>query len=177
MSILVEYDVITNRVKSVGQAPDPSEFAGRSDVLYFTDRTPVHEDAIRLLAAANPVKYLKVVNGSVDVMTAQEKAAVDAEIEAERIANLREAASEIIDASTPEGAIQRAILLEQLEDRNTRIADQFNALLTWLGAQTTLTNRAQLSGFAMVKPTIDQVKTAVKNRISGGFVDTSARPQ
>lgn len=38
---------------------------------------------------------------------------------------------------------------EVLLDYANRIGSQHNALLTWLGNQTTLTNRGQLSGFAL----------------------------
>lgn len=170
VAIIAGIDRVAGFISSV----DPSIFAGRQDILVFDDRTNPTEQAMKDLVAVVPTKYLKVVGAALVEMDQAEKDAIDSEIEAQRIADLRASASAIIDASTPEGAIQRAILLEQLEDRNTRIADQFNALLTWLGAQTSLTNRAQLTGFAMVKPTIDQVKTAVKDRVSGGFVDSGA---
>jgi hypothetical protein len=84
---------------------------------------------------------------------------------------LRAAAVGLLSGASPLTELQRATFLTLLDQLNT-IATQHNNLLTWLGTQTTLAQRAQLSGFALTAGvTPAQAKAAVVSKINDGSAD------
>lgn len=94
---------------------------------------------------------------------------------AERAAKARDIARStaisLLADSTANYKLLRAALLVATKRANT-IAQKYNDLLTWLGSQTTLSNRNALNGFALsANVTVAQAKTAVENEINGGDSD------
>lgn len=66
---------------------------------------------------------------------------------------------------------KRAIVLALVDYLNV-IGTKHNALLTWLGTQANLTQKAQLAGFALpddIQPT--QAKAAIEDKIAAGGED------
>lgn len=87
------------------------------------------------------------------------------------LAAIRVMGKALLDSQSQVGALLRATLLELLDDRNTRIAANHNALLTWLSGQGTLTNRTQLTGFVIATPNITAVRDAIKGRLDAAQAD------
>lgn len=84
---------------------------------------------------------------------------------------LRRKAKEALDSQAAEqNALLRAVVLELLDYANADRAN-LNTLLTWLGGQTTLTNRGQLSAMGSVEATPAQAKDAIKARLAAGEAD------
>ena len=84
---------------------------------------------------------------------------------------LRRLAKLALDASESNSAILRAVVLELLDHLNSQLA-KYNDLLAWLGTQTVLINRAQLNDFAALLPTYAQARSAIKQRVTDGEVDS-----
>jgi hypothetical protein len=86
-------------------------------------------------------------------------------------AKLRTAALAMLADQNASDKALRALGLVLIDYANT-IGTKHNALLTWLGAETTLTNRAALTGFQL--PTnlaISDLKTAITTHINAGDAD------
>jgi hypothetical protein len=176
MSIYVIFDPATNKVTGIRESVDPSVFAGRIwvDVLEFLDTTTPTENQIREIVNANPAKYLKVdkARNAVDVMTAEEKQAVDtAEATAYRDL-MREAAKETFDSDAPDGKILKAVVL--------LLIDELNDLRTWVRdfkTQTAAaTSLANLQSRVASLPTLNdrtsaQARTAIRAKIDAGAAD------
>jgi hypothetical protein len=84
----------------------------------------------------------------------------------------RRLAQEALDRSGVElEVLIRAVVIELLGHINTQLAQKHNDLLVWLGTQTALVNRNQLTNFQATQPTPAQARTAIKNRVSTGQAD------
>lgn len=84
---------------------------------------------------------------------------------------LRHQAAAVLDELQATGSMAlRAIVIESLVYANAQRA-AFNALLTWLGGQGTLSQRAQLAGMALVEASPAQAKAAIAARIAAGKAD------
>ena len=81
-----------------------------------------------------------------------------------------QAQTKLDDAKDDVLLLIRAVVLELLGYANAHRA-QHNALLTWLGGQAQLTQRAQLTGMQTPQATPAQARTAIKNRIQAGEAD------
>lgn len=93
-----------------------------------------------------------------------------AQEDAYQLGRLRTQAGSAITAREPHAMLTRAVLAALLDRLNT-MAGQHDALLAWLGTQTTLTQRAQLAGFSLGQVTVIQARAAVASKISGGGAD------
>lgn len=80
---------------------------------------------------------------------------------------LRTAAQAAFDGIDETRAIIRAAVIE-MNARANRQATDFNTLLAWLGTQTTLVNRAQLTALQQGTATPAQAIAAIKARLANG---------
>lgn len=87
--------------------------------------------------------------------------------------DLRNQVLERLDESQQqERMIDRALALTLL-DMYLEIRVQHNALLTYLGNQTGLTQRNQIPGFALPEITTAQLRTRIRNKITAGNADNA----
>lgn len=82
----------------------------------------------------------------------------------------RQQAVAMLTSPQAEMKLLRALLLQTVEDRNALIS-QYNALLGWLGAQTTLQNRAALNGLSVAQTTPAATRAALTAKINNGAAD------
>ena len=122
---------------------------------------------------AQPMRYWKVVSGSVVLMTAGEQNTVDAAITTANTLAVRAAAKAMLDGFLSSSLFQRAVA--------DIIKDEINSLRGWVvsfKAQVALaTNLANLQTRVAGLPdmpdrTLAQLKTAIKNRVDDGTVDS-----
>lgn len=84
---------------------------------------------------------------------------------------LRRKAKEALASQEKEqNAMVRAVVLELLNYANAE-RNKFNLLLQWLGTQTTLANRGQLTALELIEATPQQAKQAISDRITAGEAD------
>lgn len=139
----------------------PEDYSGRNDVVIDPDVRQV---------AGLPLKYWKLVNGSVEAMTAQEQAAVDA---AEAAANLQAAQSGGISLIDNLDGISLRAIASILIDENNILRQRDRDRATDVAAATSLANLQTrwAARAALNDRTLDQAKTAYKNAIQSGSVD------
>lgn len=93
-----------------------------------------------------------------------------AQASAAQTAALRGSALIDFEGKVRYSVVMRALALVLIEHFNV-VAAQHNALLSWLGGQTTLANRAALNGFTLAAHTPAQVLQAVQDEINSGSAD------
>lgn len=94
-----------------------------------------------------------------------------AETDGDLLVKLRLRAAQAIDELKAENSVGlRAIIIELLEYANAERV-KFNSLLQYLGGQTSLTQRGQLTAMQLPIATRAEAKTAIKNRIQNGQAD------
>lgn len=175
MAIGIIYDN-NNKVIETNLNADSLEWGARPNSLVFHDGNSTEDtrNTITALIKNTPIKYLKKVGNDIFEMTHEEKDAQDAAdlaaVTAELEKEMRMNSQILADAKTAELAILRAMLIEILNYVNQERTN-FNSLLTWLGAQGGLTNRAQLTNGVLSIATASQAFTAIKARLANGEAD------
>lgn len=161
-----------NRLKEFITSVDPSAWQARPDVLIFDDRSNPTEQQIKTLLNTVPIIYVKVNGLALEEMTVQEKSSVDAEIAAKVLADQRLGAMNILNSPESQSKAIRAFA--------DIVKDEVNIVRQWMmsykaevAAATSLTNlQTRVAGLPNLSDrTLDQLKTAIINRISSGSVD------
>lgn len=163
MALLVFYDSGTNRVTNVLVSASSPDYAGQ---------TFIENPNLSALSGIAQV-YWKHLSGSFVEMNQAEKDVVNAEIAAAIIAAMHSGGKIILDAASDSGIIQRAV---------ADIArDEINILRQWLASfkieVAAATNLADLKTRVATLPatpdrTLAQLRTAIKNRIDSGSIDS-----
>ena len=74
------------------------------------------------------------------------------------------------DADEASATLLRAAIIELLENDN-RLVRKYNQMLNWLGSQTSLGDRGQLTGFQGIEGTAADAKQQIKDRIDASEAD------
>jgi hypothetical protein len=166
MSDMVQYSIATtpNPVTEYRQSINTPDFEGLPNTLINPNLSAV---------VGNPIKYWKHVAGAIQLMTQGERDAVDASIAAALLLARRTGGKDYIDSVEALGIILRAVA--------DITKDELNILRQWLAAfkveVAAASNLADLKTRVATLPatadrTLAQLKTAIKNKIDGGTLDS-----
>jgi hypothetical protein len=166
MALIVVFDPNStpNKVLSVHPSASSPDSAGRSDFLVNPDLSGV---------LGSPQKYWKHVAGVLEVMTAGEQAAVDAAIAQATVDTMRTGGKNLLDAAEADGVLLRAFA--------DIIKDEINILRQWtvsfkaeVAAATNLANlQSRVATLSTLNDrTLSQLRTAIKNKIDSGSIDS-----
>lgn len=166
MADIVRYSTSStpNPITEYRQSVNTPEFEGQANVLVNPNLSAV---------AGQPVKYWKHVAGAIQLMTQGERDAVDAALASAALSAARVSAKDQII-----GTIPLPILLRALADI---LKDEINILRGW-----TVSFKAEVAASASLADlktrvatlstlddrTLAQLKTAIRNRIDSGDVDS-----
>lgn len=179
MAIIIKYstDSTPNTITNFDLSGDGPSNIGLPNTLVFDDSSEAlllkHHAFTALVNTGLPMKYMKHVSGNVVEMTAGEKSAVDTAETAAITAQIRSDAKAFLIGFVSSSLFQRAVAdiikdeinILRKRDRDRAIdvagAGTLAALKTAWAARADLTDR-----------TLDQLKTAINNRVDDGTVDT-----
>lgn len=173
MAIGLKHDG-NGKVLELRDSVDGAIYPTQPNAVVWHDGNSTNEKRASLLALLNvPLKYLKWVANDVSEMSQGEKDAVDAADAAAAITATRTGAKNSLTGFNSASLVERAIL--------DIIKDEFNIVRKWTRDFKTevaaATNLANLQTRVATLPTLNdrtlyQIKTAIKNRVDDGTVDS-----
>ena len=165
MAEVIQYSsTLPNPVTGYFKSVNTPDYLGQPNTLI----NPVIDGSV----AGQPIKYWKVVNSVVVLMTQGERDAVDAALAAANLASQRARAKGIFDSTASDGKVLKAIVL--------LLIDELNDLRGWLvdfkaevAAASNLADlKTRVAGLPnMTDRTSAQARTAIRGKIDNGSAD------